>query len=123
MLQQIKALDSTIVVVLATAVHDVKTAVPQVQVVTPHPSTDGSLVLPGSIQAIRQTSVGARASGTVRRLYVDIGSHVTAGQLLAEIGAPELDQQVSQAASQTNQSRAALSNVPEQRGTHDERAV
>lgn len=97
--------------VLARDAQEVSTAAPQVQVVTPRASADGSLVLPGTIQAIRQTSVGARASGTVRSLPVDIGSHVRAGQLLAEIGAPELDQQVAQAASQTDQSRAAVSQA------------
>jgi RND family efflux transporter MFP subunit len=55
------------------------------------------LVLPGSMQALTETPVLARASGYVRKRYVDIGDRVTENQLLAEIDAPELEQQVQQA--------------------------
>jgi multidrug efflux pump subunit AcrA (membrane-fusion protein) len=94
---------------LAGEARAVRSAAPVVQVVTPRRSTENSLTLPGNIQAVRETSIGARASGYVRRLYVDIGSRVKAGQVLAEIDAEELNQQVSQAAAQTAQSRAAVS--------------
>jgi RND family efflux transporter MFP subunit len=67
-----------------------------------------SLVLPGSIQALTEAPVLARASGYVRKRYVDIGDRVTAGQLLAEIEAPELDAQVKQAKSAARQAQSAL---------------
>jgi len=67
-----------------------------------------SLVLPGSIQALTEAPVLARASGYIRKRYVDIGDRVTAGQLLAEIEAPELDAQVKQAKSAARQVQSAL---------------
>lgn len=65
-------------------------------------------VLPGTLEAITEAPVLARADGYVKRRYADIGDHVAQGQVLAEIEAPELDQQVRQAASSLDQSRSAL---------------
>jgi RND family efflux transporter MFP subunit len=79
---------------LAVEAAQVRTEVEEVTVVTPHFAPSDSLVLPGSVQAIEETTLNARTSGFVRHRYVDIGSHVKAGQLLAEIEAPEVDQQV-----------------------------
>src|SRR5438046_8673117 len=59
--------------------------------------SSSDLTLPGMIQAFSQSPVYARVDGYVRTWYVDIGAHVTKGQLLAEIDAPEVDQQVNQA--------------------------
>jgi RND family efflux transporter MFP subunit len=59
--------------------------------------TSTELVLPGNIQAVTEAPVLARASGYLRKRYVDIGDRVKEGQLLAEIEAPELDQQILQA--------------------------
>ena len=56
-----------------------------------------SLVLPGNIQAVTEAPVLARASGYIKKRYADIGDRVKAGQVLAEIEAPELDQQILQA--------------------------
>jgi multidrug efflux pump subunit AcrA (membrane-fusion protein) len=66
-------------------------AVP-VSVVSPRRAAATDLLLPGSIEAIEETSVGARTSGYLLHRYVDIGSHVRAGELLAEIDSPEVDQ-------------------------------
>ncbi len=66
------------------------------------------LVLPGNIQAVTEAPVLARASGYIRKRYVDIGDHVKAGQLLAEIDAPEIDQQVAQAKASVEQASSAL---------------
>ena len=52
---------------------------------------------PGSITPITEAYIFARAAGYLKRRYVDIGDRVSAGQLLAEIDAPDLDQQVTQA--------------------------
>src|SRR6266576_318789 len=52
---------------------------------------------PGSITPITEAYIFARAAGYLKKRYVDIGDRVRAGQLLAEIDAPDLDQQVTQA--------------------------
>jgi multidrug efflux pump subunit AcrA (membrane-fusion protein) len=54
------------------------------------------LILPGNITPITEAYIFARASGFLKRRYVDIGDRVRAGQKLADIDAPDLDQQVSQ---------------------------
>jgi RND family efflux transporter MFP subunit len=52
--------------------------------------------LPGTTLAFEQADIYARASGYVLKRNVDIGDHVKAGQLLAEITAPEVDDQIAQ---------------------------
>jgi RND family efflux transporter MFP subunit len=71
-------------------------------------ATSSSLVLPGNIQAVTEAPVLARATGYVRRRLVDIGDRVKAGQVLAEIEAPELDQQIKQAKASVDQADAAI---------------
>ncbi|MGA2214886.1 MAG: efflux RND transporter periplasmic adaptor subunit [Bryobacteraceae bacterium] len=84
-------------------------ALPDVTVVAARiASSMGDLVLPGNIQAVTEAPILARASGYVQRRYVDIGDRVTAGQLLADVEAPELDQQVRQAQAALEQSQADL---------------
>lgn len=53
--------------------------------------------LPGTTEPILVTGIYARTNGYLRARYVDIGDPVTAGQLLAEIDTPEVDQELSQA--------------------------
>jgi RND family efflux transporter MFP subunit len=60
-------------------------------------SGQSNLVLPGTIQAVTEAPVLARATGYVSKRSVDIGDRVKAGQVLAEIEAPELKQQIRQA--------------------------
>ncbi len=65
-----------------------------------HPKRGASkeeVVLPGNIQAFVDSPIYARTSGYLKRWYVDIGAHVKAGDLLAEIDTPETDQQLEQA--------------------------
>jgi RND family efflux transporter MFP subunit len=72
-------------------------SVPTVSVV--HPTAekpDEELVLPGSLQAYEESPIYARTSGYLLRWYKDIGSHVSKGELLAEIDTPEVDQELSQ---------------------------
>jgi RND family efflux transporter MFP subunit len=84
-------------------------SLPEVTVVAAkNASTIGDLVLPGNIQAVTEAPILARASGYVKSRYVDIGDHVTAGQLLADVEAPELDQQVRQAQAALEQSQSDL---------------
>jgi RND family efflux transporter MFP subunit len=66
------------------------------------------LVLPGNIQAVTEAPVLARASGYIRKRYVDIGDRVKAGQVLAEIEAPELDQQILQARATLDQTNSSV---------------
>jgi RND family efflux transporter MFP subunit len=98
--------------VLAAETAQATTARPVVPaaVVTRAPS-ETSLVLPGTLQAITEAPVLSRADGYVKRRYVDIGDRVAQGQVLAEIEAPELQQQVMQAASSLDQARSTLEQV------------
>jgi len=66
-----------------------------------------TLELPGSIQAVTEAPVLPRADGYLKRRLADIGDRVAAGQVLAEIEAPELDQQVAQARAAVEQAYAA----------------
>jgi RND family efflux transporter MFP subunit len=54
------------------------------------------LSLPGSVEALVETPIFARSSGYIRDRYVDIGDRVSAGQLLADIETPELDEGVKE---------------------------
>lgn len=67
-----------------------------------------SLVLPGNIQAVTEAPVLARASGYIKTRSVDIGDRVKEGQVLAEIEAPELDQQILQAQAAIDQARSTI---------------
>jgi RND family efflux transporter MFP subunit len=58
------------------------------------------LILPGTFQAFNQTTIFPRSNGYVENWKVDIGDYVQAGQLLAEIATPEVDQQLAQARAQ-----------------------
>jgi RND family efflux transporter MFP subunit len=66
------------------------------------------LELPGNIQALTEAPILARADGYLSKRLVDIGDRVRAGQALAEIEAPELDQQLLQAKAASRQADAAL---------------
>jgi RND family efflux transporter MFP subunit len=75
-----------------------KQAVPAVAVVAPDTrGQHGSIVLPGRLEAYTQAQIFARASGYIKDWKADIGTPVKAGQLLAVIDAPDLDQQYMQA--------------------------
>ena len=56
-----------------------------------------SVILPGDIQPFNKAAIYARVSGYLKSWQQDIGAHVTAGQVLAFIEAPDLDQQLAQA--------------------------
>src|SRR5580704_13043162 len=69
-------------------------------VTTTHPSRGpaaDTLLLPGTVQAFYEASIYAPTNGYLRSWYTDIGTSVKKGQLLAEIDAPEVDQQLRQA--------------------------
>ena len=84
-------------------------ALPRVQVIEVGRSSHMSeLQLPGNIEAVTEAPILARADGYIKRRLVDIGDRVQAGQPVAEIEAPELDQQVIQAKASLQQAQAAL---------------
>lgn len=84
-------------------------ALPPVNVtIVDQASANSQLVLPGSIQAVTEAPVLARASGYIKTRYADIGDRVKEGQLLADIEAPELDQQVTQAKASVDQTKSTL---------------
>jgi membrane fusion protein, multidrug efflux system len=84
-------------------------AIPSVSVVSPTPLKPGDgLILPSEIRPWREASIYARADGYLKDWVADIGAHVQAGQLLAEIETPDLDQQLEQANAQFALAQANL---------------
>lgn len=93
----------------ALAKETAEMAVQTVAVVSPEPGkSDLGVPLPAEVQAFVEAPIYARASGYLKTWDVDIGEHVEAGQLLAEIDTPELDQQLEQAIAEVAQADAAL---------------
>jgi RND family efflux transporter MFP subunit len=86
-----------------------KNAVPLVRVVQVQASAAPAIVdLPGNMQAFDTATLYARATGYISKRFVDIGSRVKKGDVLAVIAAPDLDQQLAQARAQLLQMQAAL---------------
>jgi RND family efflux transporter MFP subunit len=79
----------------------------------------GYIDLPGRLEAYARAPIYARVGGFLKAWYVDIGGTVKAGQVLAEIEVPDLDQQLMQAkgALASAESAEALSKVTAQRWT------
>jgi RND family efflux transporter MFP subunit len=78
-----------------------------------HGDAGQSLILPGNIQPYNKAAIYARVSGYLRAWNKDIGAHVKAGEVLATIDAPDLDQQLVQA-------RATLASA---KANHDIAAI
>jgi RND family efflux transporter MFP subunit len=94
-------------------------AVPVVAVAAP--DTRGKTTtfeLPGRLEAYTQAQMYARVSGYVKEWKADIGTPVKAGELLAEIDAPDLDQQIMQAQANlaSAQANAVLAEATLKRG-------
>jgi len=84
-------------------------AVPTVAVVSPAPGKPvASPPLPAEVKAWIEAPIYARASGYLKRWLADLGARVEAGQLLAEIETPELDQELERARHQLAEVEAAL---------------
>ncbi|WOE82153.1 efflux RND transporter periplasmic adaptor subunit [Pseudomonas protegens] len=82
-------------------------AVPQVLVLQPQPNVLGdSLRLPAHLEAWSKAPIHARVSGYLKDWSQDIGAKVSAGQVLAHIDSPDLDQQVAQARARMVQQQA-----------------
>jgi RND family efflux transporter MFP subunit len=87
-------------------------ALPTVSLVSPHSDANAAgLDLPGRLEAYARAPIYARVSGYLKSWKVDIGAQVKAGDLLAEIETPDLDQQLLQARADlaSAQANAALS--------------
>lgn len=83
--------------------------IPTVAVVHPlAEKADQELLLPGSLLAYENSPIYARTSGYLVRWYKDIGSRVTAGELLATIDTPEVDQELNQSRATRQQMLAQL---------------
>jgi membrane fusion protein, multidrug efflux system len=72
-------------------------AIPTVRLATLERGAAETLALPGNIQAFNKAPIYARVPGYLKSWEQDIGSQVKAGQLLASIDTPDLDQQLAQA--------------------------
>ena len=93
-------------------------AQPVVTVTQPQPANGSAvLALPGRLEAYSRAPIYARVPGYLKSWQVDIGASVQAGQLLAEIEAPDLDQQLSQALADllTARANAALASTTAKR--------
>jgi RND family efflux transporter MFP subunit len=84
-------------------------AIPAVVVIQPkRGDPHQEIVLPGNMQAFEDAPIFARTNGYLKKWYVDIGGHVKAGQLLADIETPEVDQQLLVARADLNTAQANL---------------
>jgi multidrug efflux pump subunit AcrA (membrane-fusion protein) len=94
---------------LNTQVASAATALPIVAVTkAQRPIVPNTVMLPGTMEALHEGAVYARVPGYVRRWYADLGTPVGAGQILADIDVPELQQSVLQARAQLAQMQSAL---------------
>jgi RND family efflux transporter MFP subunit len=90
-------------------VHASTVLTPEVIVIHPQLApVQTSLSLPGNLEPMYSASVFARTNGYIEKRFVDIGSHVKAGQTLAIISTPEVDQQLNQARAEVLQAAASL---------------
>jgi RND family efflux transporter MFP subunit len=81
-----------------------------VATIVPNANADGQpLTLPGTLLGVIEATVYARSNGYVVRWVKDIGSSVKKGELMAEIAAPEIDQELTQAVSARAQVAASVS--------------
>lgn len=93
-------------------------AVPSVSVVLPKQTEPAQeIVLPGNVQPYTSSPIYARTDGYLKKWYFDIGAHVKAGDLLAIIQTPEVDEQLAQARSTlaTAQANLALAQITRDR--------
>jgi membrane fusion protein, multidrug efflux system len=83
-------------------------AVPTVAVITPDAKVlNNNLDLPGRLEAYSRAPIFARVNGYLKNWSVDIGAKVKAGQVIAEIEAPDLDQQLLQARADLTSAQAS----------------
>jgi RND family efflux transporter MFP subunit len=92
---------------LAAEASEAGTSLPVVvTMTTKQGAASAGVSLPGTVEALHEAQLHARTSGYVLRWYADLGATVKAGQLLAEIASPELEQEYLQAQAAAAQSKA-----------------
>jgi RND family efflux transporter MFP subunit len=97
---------------IAKEARDTAEALPRVEVIKVSRSTrKAGLALPGNIQAMTEAPILARADGYIKQRMADIGDKVRAGQPLAVIETPELDEQVRQAEATLQQARSSVAQA------------
>jgi RND family efflux transporter MFP subunit len=97
---------------LASEVKAVETGKPVVNtVVFKLQEGQSEISLPASMQAIQEAAIYARVDGYLKTRLVDIGDHLKAGTLMAEIEAPEIDQQLAQTEANLAHAVAALAQA------------
>jgi RND family efflux transporter MFP subunit len=105
--------------VIASA-EQIRDFVPSVRVATVQASPGNLVVtLPATTAAFADANIYARATGYIEKRNVDIGDHVKAGDLLAQLAVPELDHQISQNESTLVQLKAALQQAQATRDLAD----
>ena len=94
---------------LAAGAEHVHSAPLRVTVISAQPgAARNDLVLPGECVADQASDLFARTNGYIKSWAVDIGDHVSAGQLLCSIETPEIDEELSQADAALAQARARV---------------
>jgi RND family efflux transporter MFP subunit len=88
--------------------HSNRAAEMTVTVVHPQKASITIPVLPGQTEAYTDAPIYAQTSGYLKKWYFDIGAKVKAGEVLAEIDTPEVDQELAQAQAQLKVAQAAL---------------
>jgi RND family efflux transporter MFP subunit len=97
-----------------------RTAVPEVRIASVRASNSKITVsLPATTTAFEAANIFARTNGYIEKRYVDIGDRVKAGALLADITAPELDHQITQARATLAQTQATLEQTRASRDLAD----
>src|SRR3974390_866408 len=66
------------------------------------------MTLSGEFRPYQQVDVHAKVAGYIKRIYVDVGDHVTAGQVLAVLEVPELNAQVAGAKADIHRDQDAI---------------
>lgn len=95
--------------VVIAETHREETALPRVNVVrVTRAGNNTGLQLPGGIQAINEAPILARTDGYMKARFADLGDTVKAGQPLAELDAPEMEEQLRAARASLEQTRAGL---------------
>jgi RND family efflux transporter MFP subunit len=74
-------------------------------------TSQDAIDLPGDLQAVIESPIFARADGYLKTRFAEMGDRVKAGQVMAELETPELDQQITQARATLAQSQSALKEL------------
>ena len=82
---------------LAEDAADLNSGVKELEVTKAHLAKSDGLLLPGNVRALEETQIYARTTGYLTKRYVDIGSRVKKGDVLAEIASPDVELQNFQA--------------------------